>query len=407
MGTLEAMDLKQLTIEKYETREKLVLNGIWGGEIYKNADLTAGNGRGWLWKTLVIDGDADVEEPVEVPSLEYDAEGSSQGKKVKVRKQKSIRRLTPIDVARHPLRTAAGDEESGGDDGTSLQDKLEIIDLDLSRLMLDDMFQQQQVHSEMRQILYNYLLRNEEDSSYKQGYHELLGMIYLQLHTDEKEDLGVDQRKTRLRNALCIFEKLMKHMTLFYDETRLIQWEEKEFRPILGACSPLLYDIFCAGDNHTNLLWLIRWTRLLFMRELPRDYTLIIWDHLFTGLYPLHTLIACLIVALLLNSYKLLVDEVEDHNDLVELMLHFQSRITSMVDCIELCKTAGNLCELWYAQDLDSMRLICDNFLKIKFNVDREPRSDDSIDPNRRRIEEKLRRRVKQTLLPKRKTLNK
>ncbi|QLL33468.1 hypothetical protein HG536_0E03790 [Torulaspora globosa] len=403
------MDLKQLTIDKYETREKLVLSGIWGGEIYKTANLAAGNGRGWLWKTLVIDGDADVEEPVEVPSLEHNVEGSSQGRKPRVRKQKSIRRLTPIDVARHPLRIPATDGEAGTgeDDRTCLQEKLEIIDLDLSRLMLHDIFQQDQVHSEMRQILYNYLLRNEEDSSYKQGYHELLGMIYLQLHTDEREDLGAGQRKMRLRNALCIFEKLMKHMTLFYNETRLIQWEEKEFRPILSTCCPRLYDIFCSDDNHTNLLWLIRWTRLLFMRELPRDYTLIIWDHLFTGLYPVHTLVACLIVVLLLNNYRLLVEEVEDHNDLVELMLHFQSRITSMVDCIELCKMAGNLCELWYTQDVDSMKLICDNFLKIKFNVDREPDREERIDPNRRRIEEKLRRRVKQTLLPKRKTLNK
>ncbi|QLQ81026.1 hypothetical protein HG537_0E03810 [Torulaspora globosa] len=403
------MDLKQLTIEKFETREKLVLNGIWGGEIYKNANLNGGNGRGWLWKTLVIDGDADVEDPVEVPNLEYNVEGSSPERKVRARKPKSIRRLTPIDVARHPLQVSVTDGEAvtDEDDGTCLQEKLEIIDLDLSRLMLDDIFQQDQVHSEMRQLLYNYLLRNQEDSSYKQGYHELLGMIYLQLYMDENDDLGASQRKTRLRNALCIFEKLMKHMTLFYSETRLIQWEEKEFKPILSACCPKLYDIFCSGDNHTNLLWLIRWTRLLFLRELPRDYTLIIWDHLFTDLYPLHTLVACLIVSLLLNNYKLLVEEVDDHNDLVELMLHFQSRITSMVDCIDLCKTAGNLCELWYTQDLDSMALICDNFLKIKFNVDRAHQPEDTIDPNRRRIEQKLRTRVKQTLLPKRKTLNK
>lgn len=396
------MDLKQLTIEKYETREKLVLNGIWSGEIYKTADLTSGSGRGWLWKTLVIDGDADVEEAVEVPNLEEDLEGMSPGRRIRIRRQSSIRRLTPVEVAKHPLQSSNTGEDTGSkeEDDTCLREKLEIIDLDLSRLMLDDIFQQEQVHSEMRQILYNYLVRNDEDSSYKQGYHELLGMIYLQLHQDEGADQGTDQKKMRLRNALCIFERLMKNMTLFYNEAQLIKWDEKEFRPILNACCPRLYDIVCCSDNHTNLLWLIRWTRLLFMRELPRDYTLIIWDHLFTGLYPVHTLIACLIVVMLLNNYKLFVDEVEDHNDLVELMLHFQSRITSMVDCVELCKMAGNLCELWYAQDINSMKLISDNFLKIKFNVDKESEPEESLDPNRRRIEEKLRKRVKQTLLP-------
>lgn len=396
------MDLKQLTIDKYETREKLVLDGIWGGEIYKTTDLTSGTGRGWLWKTLVIDGEEAVEELLDVPNLEKDSEGSAQIRPPKVKKQNSIRRLTPVEVTRHPLRPTAADVETKAseDDKATLREKLEIIDLDLSRLMLDDIFQQDQVHTEMRQILYNYLVRNEDDTTYKQGYHELLGMIYLQLHRDGSLDLDLDHKKMGLRNALCIFENLMKSMTFFYNESQLIKWDEKEFRPILDACCPRLYDIMCCNENHTNLLWLIRWTRLLFIRELPRDYTLIIWDHFFTSLYPAHTFVACLIVVLLLNNYKVFVEEIEDHNDLVELMLHFHTTIVPMIDCVELCKMAGNLCELWYIQDVNSMKSISDNFLKIKFNVDKESEREVGIDPNRRRIEEKLRRRVKQTLLP-------
>lgn len=40
----------------------------------------------------------------------------------------------------------------------TLRETLEIIDLDLSRIMLDDIFQEPKVHAQMRQLLYNYLL---------------------------------------------------------------------------------------------------------------------------------------------------------------------------------------------------------------------------------------------------------
>lgn len=393
------MDLKQLTIDKYETREELILNGIWKGEIYKNVDLSTRNGRGWLWKTLVIDGEGDMEEIVEVPTLTEDDEQSPQPKVPKGRKDRGIRRLTPIDVKRHPLSSTGGkqDDRAVDDDDTTMKEKLEIIDLDLSRLMLDDIFQEKEVHNEMRKIMYNYLIRRSDDCSYKQGYHELLGMIYLQLHEDKQ--MSMENKGTELKNILFIFEKLMKPMSFFYNENQLIKWENKVFQPLLRTCCPKLYGIICCDDNHTNLLWLLRWTRLLFMRELPRDYTLVIWDHLLTFLYPADTFVACVVVVLLLNNYKVFTEEVEDHDDLVELMLHFNSRMRSMIDCVELCKMAGKLCEYWYVQDAQSMKTFSDNFLKIKFNVDKDLEPDRTVDPNRIRIEEKLRRRVKQTLL--------
>lgn len=203
-----------------------------------------------------------------------------------------------------------------------------------------------------------------------------------------------------MNQVLCIFEKLMKQMTKwFYNEQNLIKWDEAVFQPILKNSCPALYELMCSDQNHTSIIWLIRWTRLLFIRELPRDYTLIIWDHVLTFTYPLDTLVACIIVALLINNYQILMDNVEDHNDLVEMMLHYSVNSNSMIDCVELCRMSGNLCELWYSQDFDAMKLISDTFLKIKFNIDVRPVSVGKMDPNRRRLEEKLRKRVKQTLL--------
>lgn len=393
------MDLKQLSIDKYETREDLILNGIWKGEIYKNVDVSSRNGRGWLWKTLVIDGEGNVEELVEVPLLSEEHEQSPRASSLKERGHRGIRRLTPVDAKRHPLSNSGRAQEMTAieDDDTTMKEKLEIIDLDLSRLMLDDIFQQDEVHTEMRQILYNYLTRTGDNYSYRQGYHELLGMIYLQLH--ENEEKNSEHKSIRSKNVLFIFERLMKSMSFFYNESQLIKWDNKVFQPLLRTCCPKLFEIICCDDYHINLLWLIRWTRLLFIRELPRDYTLVIWDHLLTFLYPVDTFVACVVVVLLLNNYKVLTEEIEDHDDLVELMLHFNSRMTSKIDCVELCKMAGKLCEYWYAQDASAMKTLCDNFLKIKFNVDLDLEPRGTIDPNRVRIEEKLRRRVKQTLL--------
>lgn len=375
-----------------------MLNGIWKGEIYKSVDLEAKNGRGWLWKTLVIDGEGDMNEIIEVPST-IEEQANLRGKTPKEQRQRGVRRLTPVDVKRHPLNAAERRqfEMAEEEDESTMKEKLEIVDLDLSRLMLDDIFQEQEVHAEMRQVMYNYLIRGPGNCPYKQGYHELLGMVYLQLH--KKEHANGENRGAQLSNVLSIFEKIMESTSLFYNEGQLMKWEKRVFRPLLYACCPKIYAVLYCDDNHSNLLWLIRWTRLLFIRELPRDYTLIIWDHLLTFLYPLDTLVACIVVVLLLNNYKVFNDEVEDHDDLVELMLHFNSRMTSLIDCVELCRMAGKLCDSWYAEDSQSMRSLCDTFLKIKFNVDSELEQDRTIDPNRIRIEEKLRRRVKQTLL--------
>lgn len=402
------MDLKQLAIDKYETREELVQQGIWNGELYKTVNITTSNGRGWLWKTVVLDGEGSMNSLVPVPILTGKDDGGNAGKGTPRKSSSSvgIRRLTPVGIINneHPLGESSDNnvfEED--DDHTSLRDKLEIIDLDLSRLMLDDIFHDAEVHAEMRQIMYNFLIRKGSHcpSSYKQGYHELLGLIYLQLHEDRQTN--TENREMMMKNVLCIFDKLMKQMIVFfYSEKQLIKWDNKEFQPILKTCCPKLHDIICSDGNHTNLLWLIRWTRLLFIRELPRDYTLIIWDHILTFTYPLDTFVASLIVVLLLNNYKVFIEEIEDHNDLVELLLHYHERSDSMIDCVELCRMAGNLCELWYIQDINAMRLISDTFLKIRFNVSSniaKENNNNNVDPNRRRIEEKLRKRVKQTLL--------
>ncbi|CCD23885.1 GTPase-activating protein GYP6 NDAI_0C02250 [Naumovozyma dairenensis CBS 421] len=449
--------MEELIINKYTAKEELIQNGIWKGELYRAPDRLASSNfnRGWLWKTLASSQYSESNETQEVtkdllpvPLITEKHEEPSENKNVRDKIidykridksfksfKKGIRRLTPKETTKDPLLNNQSIAlESDGD--LSLPETLEIIDLDLSRLMLDDIFQRPKVYAQMRQILYNYLIISRNNTkgmnttdfssiqgkvfSYKQGYHELLGLIYLQLYHEMdlnkgnrnalssldggKENYHGNEDVTLMRNCLNIFVKLMNQVApTFYNEKQLIKWDETQFSQILKVCSPTLHALIYEKDQngrkpHSNLIWLIRWTRLLLLRELPREKVLIIWDHLLTFVYPIDTLMACLIITLLLSLYDrflALYTNDSDHDDIIELMLHFKDTQPIVdLDTVQLCQMAGNICELWYNGNLEDMQSICRSFIKLKTGLDETS----PIDPHRLRLEDRLRKSVKKSL---------
>lgn len=397
-----------------------------------------------------------------VNSLEWPIKNLSQG----------IRKLTPRETYIHPLRKStnhhpyhghnsnhihsihhSGDNSNNNmeTDSLTLQDTLEIIDLDLSRLVIDDIFMEPTVHAEMRQIMFNYLVHlslqknsnnphiNTRISSahansglggavntinvsisnmkfdhlnthnvkyyYKQGFHEILGLIFLQLY-----DPLTTNKESYMKNTLFIFETLMNQIEpIFYNEANLIHWEETIFAKMLQLCSQRMYRLFyyqidgsttdtpgITRNQHSNMIWLIRWTRLLFLRELPMEKVYIIWDHLLTFTFPIKTYVASLIVIIILHLNDALFsgtgeEESMDNDDLIEIMLHVKNQpcIINM-DSVRICQLAGTLTELWYLQKFDNVKsLITDRIVKEQSS---------KIDPYRKRMEEKLRQRVQQSL---------
>ncbi|CDH16884.1 uncharacterized protein ZBIST_2303 [Zygosaccharomyces bailii] len=310
------MDLRQVAVDRYGSREELVQRGIWRGELYRCSD--ACEGRGWLWKVLVMEEDSEFKgEPYKQP-------------------QTLLRRLTPP-----ALPPAASPPEKA------------VIELDLRRLNEDEL-----LVPDVQKVLLDLMcvVLNKHHWSYKQGYHELLATAWLQLREPH--------------SAMCIFERLMEKLVpIFYDETRLAQWEQHIFSPLLKVCSPGLHAQLYREGSHTNLLWLLRWTRVLFLRELPQDYVLVLWDHILTDTYPIETLVAGIVVVLLLNVHRELLQPEHDHDDVVEILLNYKEAASSLLDSAELCRMASRLVELWFLQDVDSLRMICSTFLKIRFNV--------------------------------------
>ncbi|CAI4043743.1 hypothetical protein SKDZ_10G1750 [Saccharomyces kudriavzevii ZP591] len=448
-------DVLQWAIDHYETRDQLIQKGIWKGELYHDS-IFKENSRGWLWKALLLCDEnnnclltenlkqLDLNQLglVPVPILADDENddnkhGAKNPERVlhsNVSSSLGIRRLTPIEaVENHPLsgnsaRTAGSLPNGREEKPLTLRETLEIIDLDLSRIMLDDIFQEAKVHAQMRQLLYNYLLIHQnEHLQYKQGFHEILSVIYLQLYH------GSDLDNTSLQNVLIIFNKLMNQIEpIFYNEENLISWDKRIFTKIFKICLPDLFTkIFYQPPKtengrkkktsqlvHSNLIWLIRWTRLLFLRELPLRNVLIVWDHVLTFNYPLEVFIACFIITLFLFIYDELhalvnqddYEHTNNNDEFIELILHFkkifqkENASKNDEDFLELCRITGNLSELWYGKNHDDMRLICDTFINAKFGIKTSSISSmeiakTTIDPNRQSLENKLRERVRQTIL--------
>lgn len=402
-------DILPLVIEKYKTREQLIQDGIWKGELYNlnntNSQSIDRVTRGWIWKTLLLHAELDSNDtPSEHGGIEsllpIPENINSNAKDIRplytpIKKfSHGIRKLTPKEAVIHPLNKSAVIQNTNDHNLLNLEEALDIIDLDLSRLMIDDIFQKKEIHQLMKQLLYNYLvikapmngvLTSNKKYDYKQGYHELLGVVFLELYSEHKDEM---------KNILHIYIKLMNRIEpIFYNEQAIIGWENDCLKNMVKESSPKLFNVLYSLDDHerkhNNIIWLIRWTRLLFLRELPMDGVLIIWDHILTFNIPTKILVASLIVTILLHLNKEIIAlDPTDHDDIIELLLHLKSRKSMKeLNCINLCKTAGNLAEHWICGNYVGMRHISNEFVKST-----------NIDPNRQRLEDRLRERVRNTL---------
>lgn len=406
----------------------VVARGVWLGEFYegmsRSDERCAGRGsRSWLWTHL-----AGEELPeLEMPGAEYRHEesrsvsGSDSGSGSGGRAghthatygghgglgKGNVRVLTPVRATAHPL---AGAEK--GDLSERLNTSMEIVDLDLKRLLIHPMFSEPQHVKNMKLLLYNYLLDSIE---YKQGFHEIMGMIYMQIYDNDENS------ETKLRTVLKLFTTLMAPLNkVFYEEDNLLNWEQKIFRPMLMGLSPKVFSIIYSGHgkhHNNNLIWIIRWTRLLFIREIASKVDILeLWDHLLTvpaAQFPLF--MAAFISVMLLSIYDQVVefsrDKTLDHDDLIEILLLRYKEMNPHIDVVKYCQVAMEATEQFNAGELDKLFGTATKFLEWKYRDSPQilamhqqsrdmklGRPDIPPDPNRLRMEEKLKQRVLQRL---------
>lgn len=388
----------------YDSSEDLVRKGVWGGELYQGerggGEFVRGS-RAWLWRHL-DDSDADG---VDLVCLPGETPGEQQENVPKSRT--GIRRLTPSTASAHPLVSSAVAKKLSAE---QLRESLEVVDLDLKRLLIHPMFTDEPVHvKNLKLLLYNYLVKNNVE--YKQGFHEILGMIYLQIY-DSDED-----QQDKLKVILKVFTKLMNPLnSVFYEEENLLKWESKVFRPMLLGLSPKIFSIIYSGhgkNHNNNLIWIIRWTRLLFIREIAQKTDILeLWDHLLTLTSSQFSLfIASFISVLLISVYDQIIafskETSLDHDDLIEVLLLRYKEMNPNIDVVRYCQTAMEAADVFNANENDRLYNICKRFLAWKYgetneilNLHQSTRNmvitgfDTPTDIHRLRMEEKLKRRV-------------
>ncbi|CAK9437399.1 uncharacterized protein LODBEIA_P17770 [Lodderomyces beijingensis] len=287
---------------------------------------------------------------------------SSINHKSALRGTKSLKRKTHcVHVTEDPLSetTTTGD---GSDNKTVPQETsdlelLECIILDIERLFpgepfFHDLNNPNTVHirRQLIEILFVWSKCNPE-IGYKQGLHEILGLIYWNLY---KESINYDvNAATSLtkeeqaivnlynKNFLChdmfvVFNKFVLASgiaTNFYEsETRLSKSFDK-FNIYLMKVDQFIHYTLTTKLNLESQLWIIKFLRLVLLRELGNDLetTNFVWDKLIATqshhkntsaeLSSLIEILYFMIIQLLIQQKVDIVTS--DFSDCLSLLLHY------------------------------------------------------------------------------------
>lgn len=305
--------------------------------------------RGFLWRTVCLNSykvrfsDSELDE---VPVLENDE----------------------VDLSTQSLVSEAN--------GTSFA-ALDVIKMDVDRLMIDPIFETEHVKHDVIQILYNY----NKFTPYKQGYHEICGLIYLQLHQDGL----LDDIKVTTFN---IFTSLMLTIVPnFYQEDNLIDWCTSNFNRRLKLVDGSLYDLLIKTHKIESQVWLIRWVRLLLLRELGTENTVRILDLLLCYDHDLSKLIPFIIIIFLIKI-KLQLVECEDNGEILHLLLHYPHKLYTNAEIFEIVDLSIKLLNAPEAK-------LAAYGKAINKRMNKEVNWDKFTDLDRIKMELKLRRRVK------------
>lgn len=180
---------------------------------------------------------------------------------------------------------------------------------DMSRLFWDaPLFRDPRTKEAVSDILLKYCLM--EDREYKQGLHEVVAFLYYACHRDQvlAERFAREQPSLRGSAVLALFEQVYADVSAaVYALFRrivgeedgglgLARWyyvdNERDQSGVVVACERVQQDLLVRVDaplQHLldaeygiqSVVYLVRWLRLLFLRELPFEQLLPMWTVLF------------------------------------------------------------------------------------------------------------------------------
>ncbi|AMD22741.1 HHL029Wp [Eremothecium sinecaudum] len=313
----------QHLINRYHSKDELINSGIWDGTLYNPGEERFFD-RSWCWRTLLLSGHNDNNWS-DSPSPPAFGEHSIV-----------FRALTDCIPSSEVVEI-----DDRLKDHQQLDEQLQSIKLDVCRLKLDKIFTEAKVQQDLANILIKSV--KETGRPYKQGYHELCAVFYMQLRRDDYND-------DICESVSQMFNILLKHIKEFYIESNLINWTRTTFEPLLEHAFPQLHKLLLHRHCIDNSIWLIRWSRLLFLREFELSYTLQLWDHLFSFRYPLPDLVAAVAVTCQ-GLVEQDLNKCEDVGDILGILLRYPTN--RLLSPRHLMQSAGSL--------LDSYSRNCNN----------------------------------------------
>ncbi|KAH3666077.1 hypothetical protein OGAPHI_004266 [Ogataea philodendri] len=176
---------------------------------------------------------------------------------------------------------------------------------------------------------------------YSQGLHELAGIIFIAVQTESinadklvdpdpeaKQVATLMDSKYLTHDVFNIFNKLSSTLiTLYYDETSLLQ-ESIKFDLKLRLIDKYQYHLLKNKLRIDSSIWLIRYFRLLLIREIGLENSFELWDKLIAFSYTqnsdsmdLSLLLPYLIILLLSIIKSRLI--ISDYGEALFLLLHY------------------------------------------------------------------------------------
>ncbi|CUM68464.1 uncharacterized protein PRCAT00006189001 [Priceomyces carsonii] len=390
----EVISKTLLTIDQYKGNLKSFKHAISEGEYAPTNDVFS---RLLLWKVCLITDSLNIQNwestlsqsrviyhqlakqhdmiipwwKLSPDSAFYQSKEVSRASSVKrarsVRRTASLKKSSlrkSIDVA-DPLQSLSLSPSSStkGRSTSSISESdeelLDTIILDVERLFPGEEFYHspnQNALTSKRQIisiLYVWSKCNPH-VRYKQGFHEILGLIYYNLH---KESVVIPSSNTLSKtdfsilnlfdlhylchDAFTIFNKFMLQsgiISSFYENEDVLWKSIESFNVYLMKVDQLIHYNLISKLKLESQLWIIRYLRLLLLREFGNDLKEInlIWDKLIT-IQPKHhnedpikaipDIVIFMIIVLLIRLKSELI--VCDFGESLSLLLHYPTLLKS------------------------------------------------------------------------------
>lgn len=317
-------------------------------------------------------------------------------------KQKSV--LTSVESSSDPLNSSGSEQEQYMDDDDL--DLLKTIILDIDRLFPGDeeflsgdsslLYKRQLI-----EILYVWSKCNPK-VGYKQGFHEILGLIYINLRKDSldipntntfaQDDLKIltlFDNKFICHDLFTIFNNFMVKSGIianFYENEHILLEFIELFNNYLMKVDQLIHYSLISKLKLESQLWCIRYLRLILLREIGHDLSVIsyLWDKLIVvDNNKIPQLIIFIIIVMLINLKSNLI--ICDFSESLSMLLHYPITLSAQdqasaafilnlfSDSYKLLKVKDNDLKLYeYGKKINAK---CNPDLKFSLSYSGESRS--------------------------------